>query len=141
MATEVTIWTDGSCYPNPGPGGWGVILCWKGQEKEIKGGEKNTTNNRMELLGAIMGLRALTRPCKVILWTDSEYVQKGMMEYRYLWMARKWAKVKNVDLWKELVSIHDYHLSVEYKWCKGHAGNRMNERVDKLALAGRLENT
>lgn len=110
---------------------------WPDREVELKGGVLDTTNNRMEMSAAIYGLLELPERSQVTLWTDSEYVQKGMTEYRWMWEARKWHKVKNVDLWAVLLGLNDLH-EITWKWCKGHAGNIMNERVDKLALAGRL---
>lgn len=136
-AETVVIFTDGACSGNPGPGGWGALLRYGGREKELSGGERQTTNNRMELTAAIEALRALSRPCRVQLYTDSEYLQKGITEWLEGWKRRGWrtaAKkpVKNQDLWQmldELIRVHD----VEWRWVRGHAGHAENERVDELA--------
>ncbi|WP_035572738.1 ribonuclease HI [Halomonas halocynthiae] len=135
--SEVTIYTDGGCRGNPGPGGWGVWLCWGDHEKSLKGGEHNTTNNRMELMAAIQALRALKRPCKVELWTDSEYVRKGITEWIHGWIKRGWktaakAPVKNADLWQSLLEETQRH-EVEWHWVKGHSGVAGNEKADSLA--------
>jgi ribonuclease HI len=137
---EVQIYTDGACRGNPGPGGWGVWLQSSGKEKELFGGESVTTNNRMELTAAIRGLSALNQRCAVILYTDSEYVKKGITEWIASWKQRDWktaAKkpVKNVDLWHdldELVTGQD----VEWRWVKGHSGDLGNEKADELANRG-----
>jgi ribonuclease HI len=139
---EVTIYTDGACKGNPGPGGWGVFFKSAGTEKELFGGEANTTNNRMEMTAVIEALRALKRPCKVTLYLDSEYVRKGITEWVKGWKARGWktaAKqpVKNVDLWQvldDLVSNTEHELT--WRWVKGHAGDPGNERADMLANKG-----
>jgi len=133
------MFTDGSCLGNPGPGGWGVVLCWNGTEKELSGGEPETTNNRMELLAAIRGLEALTRPVIVNIYTDSLYVQNGITTWIHGWKRNGWktaAKkpVKNEDLWRLLdtqTTLHDVSLH----WVKGHAGHPENERADDLARA------
>lgn len=136
----VDIYADGACKGNPGPGGWGAILCYPGTEKEIYGGANETTNNRMELQAVIEALRLLTRPCDVRIYTDSQYVQKGMSEWLENWKARGWktaAKkaVKNADLWQQLDQISTQHR-VQWHWIKGHAGHPMNERADVLANLG-----
>ena len=139
---EITIYTDGACKGNPGPGGWGVFLQSAGTEKELFGGEANTTNNRMEMMAVIEALKALKRPCKVTLYLDSEYVRKGITEWVKGWKARGWktaAKqpVKNVDLWQvldDLVSNTEHELT--WRWVKGHAGDPGNERADMLANKG-----
>ena len=129
----VEIFTDGACSGNPGPGGWGAILRYSGHEKELSGGEAETTNNRMELLAAIRALEALKRRCKVELYTDSQYVQKGVMEWMAGWKAKGWpARIKNQDLWKELDELLKRH-DVTFHWIKGHAGHPENERADELA--------
>jgi ribonuclease HI len=136
---RIRIWTDGACLGNPGPGGWGALMRWNGHEKELSGGEANTTNNRMELMAAIQALDALKRPSKVELTTDSQYVRKGMLEWMANWKRNGWrtaAKkpVKNDDLWKRLdaaVARHD----VSWHWVKGHSGHPENERADELASA------
>ena len=129
----VEIFTDGACSGNPGPGGWGAVLRWNGHEKEMSGHEDETTNNRMELKAAIEALKSLKRPCKVELYTDSTYVQKGITEWITGWKAKGWpSKIKNQDLWKELdeqVQKHD----VAFHWAKGHDGHPENERADALA--------
>ena len=136
----VTIYTDGACSGNPGPGGWGCILEYQGHEKELSGGEKNTTNNRMELTGVIMGLSALKEPCIVELYSDSKYVldalQKGWV---YGWKKRGWVKsdkkpALNSDLWEQLLGLIAKH-EVHYHWVKGHADNPKNNRCDELAVA------
>ncbi len=142
-ATEgktIHIYTDGACKGNPGPGGWGAILEWDGKERELFGGEPATTNNRMELTAVIEALAALKRPCRVILHTDSQYVQKGITEWIGGWKARGWrtaAKepVKNVDLWKKLDEVVRAH-DIDWVWVKGHAGHAGNERADALANKG-----
>jgi ribonuclease HI len=136
---RIRIWTDGACLGNPGPGGWGALMRWNGHEKELSGGEANTTNNRMELMAAIQALDALKRPSTVELTTDSQYVRKGMLEWMANWKRNGWrtaAKkpVKNDDLWKRLdaaVARHD----VSWHWVKGHSGHPENERADELASA------
>lgn len=136
----VEIYTDGACSGNPGPGGWGALMLYGDNEKEITGGAFETTNNRMELTAAIEALRALKRPCRVILHTDSTYVKDGITKWIESWKARGWktaAKkpVKNEDLWRaldEAVTRHD----IEWKWVKGHAGHPENERADELANQG-----
>lgn len=139
---QVVIYTDGACKGNPGPGGWGVYLRSGAVEKDLCGGEAQTTNNRMELTAVIEALRALKRPCKVHLYMDSEYVRKGITEWLPGWKARGWktaAKqpVKNVDLWQALEALvgaggHE----IEWRWVKGHAGDPGNERADALANRG-----
>ena len=133
----VEIFSDGSCLGNPGPGGWGVLLRWRGHEKELSGGAKQTTNNRMELQAAINALDELKKPSKIVLTTDSRYVIQGINEWMAGWVARGWktaAKqpVKNQDLWQELHRAIQPH-SIEWRWVKGHAGHDENERVDELA--------
>ncbi len=137
---EVTIYTDGACSGNPGPGGWGALLIAKGQRREIKGGDIETTNNRMELMAAIEALRALKRPCLVQLYTDSSYVQKGMNEWLMGWKAKGWKTssrkpVKNADLWQALDAERARH-TVHWHWVKGHAGDEGNEIADQLAREG-----
>jgi ribonuclease HI len=134
---KIEIFTDGACLGNPGPGGWGVILRFNGVEKEMSGGDKSTTNNRMELTAALEGLKALKRPCAVTLFTDSEYVRKGILEWLRPWKARGWKTadrkpVKNVDLWEQIDAALQPH-KVDVIWVKGHAGHPENERVDVLA--------
>jgi ribonuclease HI len=136
----IEIFTDGACKGNPGPGGWGVILRSGAHVKELHGGEWSTTNNRMELTAVIKGLGALTRRCKVKLWTDSQYVQKGISVWIIDWKRRGWRTadkkpVKNVDLWQQLDTLAAQH-DVEWLWVKGHAGHPENERADQLANLG-----
>jgi ribonuclease HI len=136
---EVEIFTDGACRGNPGPGGWGTILRYGAVEKELSGGEPQTTNNRMELMAAIAGLEALKRPCRVRLYTDSQYVREGMTQWLPGWKARNWRTadkkpVKNVDLWQRLDAAALPHR-IEWIWVKGHAGHPENERADALARA------
>jgi ribonuclease HI len=140
MTERVQIWTDGACSGNPGPGGWGVILQFKGVEKELSGGEPLTTNNRMELMAAIMALETLTRACAIDLHTDSIYVRDGVSGWIHNWKRRGWKTadkkpVKNVELWQRLDAAAERH-EVNWLWVKGHAGNEMNERADALARAG-----
>ena len=136
--SHVIIHTDGACKGNPGPGGWGAILqTGQGHEKELWGGEALTTNNRMELMGAIMALEALTEPCIVTLQTDSQYVRQGITEWMKNWVRRGWKTaggdpVKNRDLWERLHAATQRH-QIEWKWVKGHSGDPDNERVDVLA--------
>jgi len=137
--TPVEIHTDGACLGNPGPGGWAALLCHQGRERELAGGEALTTNNRMELLAAIMALEALKGPCHVVLSTDSQYVQKGIGEWLPNWIRRGWKTaggdpVKNQDLWERLQAASAPH-KIQWRWVKGHAGHVENERVDKLARA------
>lgn len=136
---KIEMFTDGACSGNPGPGGWGTILRYKGVEKELSGGERETTNNRMELTAVISGLKALTEPCQVDLYTDSKYVcdsvQKGWV---YSWKKNNWRKADkkpalNVDLWEEMLLLLEKH-SVTFHWLKGHAGHPENERCDELAV-------
>lgn len=136
-SSTVELYTDGACLGNPGPGGWAALLRFNGTEKELSGGDPDTTNNRMEMQAVIEGLKALSRPSTVTVYTDSQYVQKGITEWINGWKARDWktaAKkpVKNVDLWLELDEIQERH-SVTWQWVKGHAGHPENERVDDLA--------
>jgi ribonuclease HI len=135
--SSVIIYTDGACRGNPGPGGWGALLKAGPHVKELKGGEAATTNNRMELTAAIRALAALNRPCDVQLYTDSQYVRKGITEWLPQWKARGWRTadkkpVKNVDLWQELERQIERH-KIEWHWVKGHAGDPGNERADQLA--------
>ena len=136
----VTIYTDGACSGNPGPGGWGAILEWNGVEKELSGGDKHTTNNRMELTGVISALGKLKEPCRVELYTDSKYVCDAVMKrWVYGWKARGWVKADkkpalNVDLWEQLLPLLEYH-DVHWHWVKGHAENAKNNRCDALAVA------
>lgn len=138
--TEVEIFTDGACSGNPGPGGWGAILRAGTNEKELFGGEAQTTNNRMELTAVIRALEALKRPVRARVWTDSQYVQKGISEWIRGWKARGWktaAKepVKNADLWRELDRLAALH-ELDWCWVRGHAGHPENERADELARRG-----
>ena len=138
----VTIYTEGACSGNPGPGGWGAILCYNGIEKELSGGEKQTTNNRMELTGVISALRALKEPCIVELWSDSKYVidalEKGWAQG---WRKKGWVKsdkkpALNPDLWEQLLTLTEIH-EMHYHWVKGHADNEKNNRCDKMAVERR----
>ena len=140
MSEVVEVFTDGACRGNPGPGGWGAILRCKGKEKELFGGEPETTNNRMELMAAIMALESLSRPCQVALTTDSKYVLQGITEWIIGWKKRGWKNsakqpVKNVDLWQRLDMINATH-QVTWHWVKGHSGHDENERADALANRG-----
>jgi ribonuclease HI len=136
----VEIYTDGACKGNPGTGGWGALLVSKGKEKELFGGEKDTTNNRMELMAVIQALNILKRPCHIVLHSDSQYVLKGITEWIEGWKAKGWrtaskAPVKNVDLWQALDQARQVHR-IEWKWVKGHSGHVGNERADELANRG-----
>ena len=133
----VEIFGDGACLGNPGPGGWGALLRFRGTEKELSGGEPLTTNNRMELMAVIEGLKALSRPSRVAVTTDSQYVQKGITEWIHGWKRKGWKTadrkpVKNADLWQELDAAQDPH-DVSWHWVRGHDGHVENERVDVLA--------
>ncbi|AQS92130.1 ribonuclease HI [Gluconobacter albidus] len=140
---QVEIWTDGGCKPNPGPGGWGALLVCRGQEKELLGGEPETTNNRMEMTAAAEALEALKRPCIVTLHTDSEYLRNGITRWHTGWVRRKWRNaagdpVANMDLWQRILEAAKPH-EIEWLWVKGHSGDENNERVDQLATRGREE--
>ncbi len=140
MMKTVKIYTDGACRGNPGLGGWGVLLVFEDQEKELCGGDVNTTNNKMELKAAIEGLKALTEPCLVELTTDSKYVMKGITEWIENWKKNHWKTankkpVKNKDLWIELYDLKSKH-QINWNWVKGHAGHRENEIADELANKG-----
>ena len=135
----VEIFSDGACSGNPGPGGWGTLLRFGGREKELSGYDPETTNNRMELIGAIAGFEALTRPCQVALTTDSQYVKKGITEWIDGWVKRGWKNsqkkpVANRDLWERLLELTEPH-QVEWHWVRGHDGHAENERCDALARA------
>ena len=140
--TDVTIYTDGACKGNPGPGGWGVLLRSGSVQKELFGGELGTTNNRMEMMAVIQALGALKRPCRVTLYLDSEYVRKGITEWIHGWKAKGWRTstkqpVKNAELWQQLDALVSQRGHViEWRWVKGHAGDPGNERADALANAG-----
>lgn len=137
---EVTLYTDGACSGNPGPGGWGAILIYKDIKKEMSGGDKETTNNKMELTAAIEGLSALKEPCRVKLYSDSKYLIDGITkDWARSWRAKGWKKsdgkpALNIDLWEKILELDEYH-EIEYIWVKGHAGNPYNERCDRLAVA------
>jgi ribonuclease HI len=136
----VEIWTDGACKGNPGPGGWGALLRSGGHEKELFGGERETTNNRMELTAVIEALAALKHRCRVVLHTDSQYVKLGITEWLPNWIRRGWRTadnkpVKNADLWRKLAAQADRH-AIEWRWVRGHAGDPGNERADELANRG-----
>lgn len=140
MTAEISIWTDGACSGNPGPGGWGAILKSGDHEKELFGGEALTTNNRMELTAAIKALDALRRPCRVCLHTDSNYLKGGITSWITTWKGNGWRTadkkpVKNVELWQSLDAAAARH-SIEWHWVKGHAKDVMNERADALARKG-----
>ncbi len=138
---KVEIWTDGGCKPNPGPGGWAAILRFGGTERELTGADPATTNNRMELTAAAAALEALSRPCRVVVHTDSEYVRNGVTRWSTGWVRRNWRNaagdpVANMDLWRRLLDAAKQH-EIEWKWVRGHAGDVMNERADVLATAAR----
>jgi len=135
--TEVEIFTDGACRGNPGPGGWGALLRYNHTEKHLYGSENHTTNNRMELMAAIVALESLNRSCKVVLTTDSQYVKKGITEWLSSWKQRQWKTaarkpVKNVDLWQRLDSVCQKH-EIDWQWVRGHTGHPENEMADQLA--------
>ncbi len=137
MTEAVEIFTDGACRGNPGPGGWGAVLRYKGTEKEICGAEADTTNNRMELTAAIKALESLKRRCPVRLTTDSVYVKSGITEWMHSWKLKGWKTaskkpVKNIDLWQQLDKVTLLH-DIEWHWVKGHSGHRENDRADALA--------
>jgi ribonuclease HI len=138
---RVEIWTDGGCRPNPGPGGWAAILRFRGVEKELSGRDAATTNNRMELTAAASALEALKKPSKVVVYTDSEYVKNGITRWATGWVRKNWRgaggdPVKNMDLWQRLLTAEKPH-KVEWVWVRGHYGDVMNERADKLATEAR----
>lgn len=138
---EIEIYTDGACSGNPGPGGWGAILRAKGVEKELSGGEKDTTNNRMEMMAVIAALEAVTRPCNITITTDSQYVMKGMTEWLAGWKAKNWRTankkpVKNADLWQRMEAAAVPH-KLQWQWVRGHQGHAENERADQLAVTAR----
>jgi ribonuclease HI len=140
QADIVEIYTDGACSGNPGPGGWGALLLWRDQTREIFGGEPDTTNNRMELMAAIRALEALSRPSRVRLYTDSKYVKDGITSWIHNWKKRGWKTanrkpVKNVDLWQRLDKALGPH-HIDWRWVRGHAGHPENERADELARRG-----
>ena len=140
VKTKVEMWTDGACSGNPGPGGWGVLLRWGGHEKELYDGAFDTTNNRMEMMAAVMGLQSLKRPCKVKIHTDSKYVMQGMTEWLSGWKKNGWRTankkpVKNADIWQMLEEAAERH-DIEWLWVKGHADNEGNIRADELANFG-----
>jgi ribonuclease HI len=136
MSGTVQIYTDGACEPNPGSGGWAALLVFSGREMVISGGERHTTNNRMELTAAVEALRMLTDPSRVVVHTDSQYLQKGITEWLAGWLKRNWrtthGKVANQDLWQALIAATSPH-KVEWRWLRGHQGHMHNERVDQLA--------
>ncbi|MBR6355599.1 MAG: ribonuclease HI [Alphaproteobacteria bacterium] len=140
MTARVEIFTDGACSGNPGAGGWGAILRYKDVEKELSGGEENTTNNRMELMAVIEALSALKKTCNISLYTDSQYVMKGITEWMEKWKQNGWRTahkkqdVKNIDLWQQLDELVCRH-EIRWVWVKGHAGHAENERCDALARA------
>ncbi|WP_376696552.1 ribonuclease HI [Wenzhouxiangella sp. EGI_FJ10305] len=143
MSEPVHIWTDGACLGNPGPGGWGALLRWNGHQRELSGGEAETTNNRMELMAAIQGLESLKRPCQVVLTTDSQYVRKGITEWMVNWKKNGWRTaskkpVKNAELWQRLDKARERH-DVQWDWVKGHSGHPENERADELATTAARE--
>ena len=134
---QIEVHTDGACLGNPGPGGWGALLRWREVERELSGGEPDTTNNRMELMAAIAALEALREPCDVILTTDSQYVRQGIMDWLSNWIRRGWKTaggdpVKNRDRWERLQAASAPH-TIDWRWVKGHSGHPENERVDVLA--------
>lgn len=140
MNKEIVIYTDGGCDPNPGPGGWGALIISEGKLRELSGSELLSTNNRMELTAAIAALQSLTSPSTVKLFTDSQYLQKGIEDWMPKWLAKNWrgssGPVANQDLWKELLAVSSPH-NISWHWVKGHSGNAYNERVDRLCQSAR----
>ncbi|MBV9736302.1 MAG: ribonuclease HI [Acidisphaera sp.] len=139
----VEIWTDGGCRPNPGPGGWAAVLRYRDAERELFGAEPATTNNRMELTAAAAALESLRRPCRVVLHTDSEYLRNGVTRWREGWVRRNWRNaagdpVANLDLWRRVLDAAAPH-DIDWRWIRGHSGDSMNERVDRLATAARRQ--
>jgi ribonuclease HI len=139
--TVVEIWTDGGCKPNPGPGGWAAILRFGEAEKELSGADRTTTNNRMELTAAAAELEALTRPCTIVLHTDSEYLRNGITRWHTGWVRKNWRNaagdpVANMDLWQRILDAAKRH-EIDWRWVRGHAGDVMNERADVLATRAR----
>ena len=137
----VEIWTDGGCKPNPGPGGWAAILRFRGHERELSGNESASTNNRMELTAAAEALETLKRPCTVVLHTDSEYLRNGITRWHVGWVRRNWRSssgdpVANMDLWRRILDAATRH-TIDWRWVRGHAGDAMNERADRLATEAR----
>ena len=137
---RICIYTDGACSGNPGPGGWGVVIIYKGETRELFGGEKSTTNNRMELLAAINALNSIDTSSNILLCTDSQYVKNGITSWMNSWIKNNWKNskkqdVKNKDLWLQLIDATKKH-NVEWQWIKGHAGHDLNERADELARIG-----
>ncbi|SIL07394.1 ribonuclease HI [Mycobacteroides abscessus subsp. abscessus] len=143
MTQTITVYTDGACHGNPGPGGWGVVLRFGEHEKQLYGGERGTTNNRMELMAAIMALEAITTPHQVQLWTDSQYVRNGITSWISGWKRNGWktsakAPVKNADLWQRL-DASAARFDIDWRWVKGHNGHEGNELADQLATRGAIE--
>jgi len=143
LVDRVTIHTDGACSGNPGPGGWGAILQWGDHTRELKGGESHTTNNRMELMAAIVALETLKRACTIDLHTDSQYLRNGITNWIHTWKRNGWRTsdkkpVKNADLWQQLDAALGHH-DIHWHWVKGHAGHDLNERADQLAREGLIE--
>ncbi len=141
LAEAVEIWTDGGCKPNPGPGGWAALLRFRDRERVLSGAAPATTNNRMELTAAAAALEALTRPCRVVLHTDSEYLRNGVTRWHAGWVRKNWRNaagqpIANIELWQRLLAAAAAH-QIEWRWVRGHAGDVMNERVDRLAAAAR----
>jgi ribonuclease HI len=139
----VEIWTDGGCKPNPGPGGWAAILRFRGHTRELLGAAAETTNNRMELTAAAAALEALTRPCTIILHTDSEYLKNGITRWHTGWVRKNWRNaagdpVKNMDLWRRILDAAKPH-TIDWRWVRGHSGDLMNTRADELATKAREE--
>ncbi len=137
----VEIWTDGGCKPNPGPGGWAAILRFGAHERVLSGAEAATTNNRMELTAAAAALEALSRPCRVALYTDSEYLKNGITRWKEGWVRRNWRNaagdpVANMDLWRRVLDAAARH-EIAWHWVRGHAGHALNERADQVATAAR----
>jgi len=137
----VEIWTDGGCKPNPGPGGWAAVMTFRGAVKELSGAEAATTNNRMELTAVAVALERLKRPCHVVIHTDSQYVRNGITRWSTGWVRKGWRSstgepVANIDLWKRILAAAEAHRA-EWRWVRGHAGNDMNERADRLATTAR----
>ena len=132
MSEKLIIYTDGACKGNPGLGGWGAVLIYGEHRKEIYGSIDNTTNNRMELMAVIEAIKVIKRPCPIEIYTDSQYVHKGISEWIHGWIKKNWKNVKNIDLWQELLLVQKGY-EISWNWVRGHDGNELNERADQLA--------
>ena len=132
MSQTITVYVDGACKGNPGLGGWGAYIITEQAEHKICGGEAETTNNRMELMAVIEAIKVIKRPCPIEIYTDSQYVQKGISDWIHGWIKKNWKNVKNIDLWQELLLVQKGY-EISWNWVRGHDGNELNERADQLA--------